>query len=117
MYIIKKISDNTLHVWVNKREDDIFKYVPSQINTVESNIEIYLLPDSVCMENCMHGLISKGEEVNGEVVLQVYESINGTEEAPVWNNKLATHPTINIPYEDLYDENNEFVEPAEFIPE
>jgi hypothetical protein len=115
MFIIKKVSDNSLCVWINSRSDDFAQFLPANLKTTLSDIEIYLLPDSV--ENKISALeqAPKPVENAGVVSLELYESVSGEGSGnAVYTNLLETVPAQLIPYP--YDENGEFVEPPEFVP-
>jgi len=118
MYIFKKISTSELILNSNKREDDIHQFIPQQFDTTKEDMEFYLLPDSICRQNCITGVVGKPIELNGEVFLEEYESLvedPDNEGQPLWQNLLATHPTQLIAWP--YDEEGNFVEPEEFIPQ
>lgn len=125
MFIIKKISDSSLHYWTNLRTDNFAKFLPKNLETSLEDIKIYLLPDNVKNKVEELGRIPIVKEESGVISLELYEETiiiteddNGQPlEEPIinYNNLLETIPTKLIEYP--YDEDGNFIEPAEFIPQ
>lgn len=124
MFIIKKISDNSLHLWTNLRTENFAMYLPKNLNTNIQDIEIYLLPDSTKNKIEVFDKIPKAVEISGIPALELYESLTAIEEdaagqpleEPIlsFHNLLETIPTKLIEYP--YDKDGNFVIPEEFIP-
>lgn len=116
MFIIKKISDNSLHRWDNKRTDDFIKYLPTNLQTTLEDLEVYLLPDS-CENLVNEGRVLIINNEGGTPSLDVYTGVDIIdEEAGTYN---LTGFIKNCPSQLLgypYDEDGNFVEPEEFIP-
>jgi hypothetical protein len=122
MYILKKISENKLELFVNKCEDDFLKYIPAAWQTTEADIEVYLLPCS-CHNHFDANRVLRPVENSGVVSLEIYESetIDVTNpEAPVhvsYNNLLKTCSTqlVSWPYDVDFNFTppEPYIEPAE----
>ena len=115
MFIIKKISDNSLHLWMNSRNEDFAQFLPANLQTSLDDIEMHLLPDNVDNKLNVLQRVPKIVDNAGSIALELYESVSDDGDGnPVHNNLIETVPTQKIDYP--YDENGDFVEPAEFIP-
>jgi hypothetical protein len=124
MFIIKKIQESELYLWTNKRSDDFAQFLPANLNTSLSNIQIYLLPDSTANKIQVFGRAALPKEENGQVVLDLYESQTFIvfdeqgQELPqpivTYNNLVESVPAQLISYP--YDTEGNFVEPEAFVP-
>lgn len=117
MFIIKKISDNSLHLWSNTRKDDFIKYLAINLETTNSDIEVFQLPDSAINQLEMNRALKVSSE-NNIISLEVYESINVDEvkQSIEYVNLIMSYPTRLVDSMP-YDAEGNYVELEEFIPQ
>lgn len=117
MYIIKKVAEGELYLWLNKREDNFQMYLPRILETDQSNLEIYLCPDECCTANQVNSDEYVPFDNAGVIELRRYDSVTYDEVtgAPTYGNLVATHPTQLIAWP--YDEAGNFTAPEAFVAE
>lgn len=118
MFIIRKISTDECFISCNPRTDDVVQFFPEQYSTTQGDLEIYIGPEALCMDNCANDKALKARVDNGSVVLEEFDGTSSDPNNPepniIWGNLIGTHPIQQISWP--YDQDGNYIVPAAYNP-
>jgi hypothetical protein len=119
MYAMRIKNTGEVSILINKKEDDIFKVLLNQVGLTKGDVEFYQLCENCCAKAHSKGMLTRPVYNNGVLTVEEYESViedPNNPGQPLWQNLIATHSTLLLDFDSLYDENGDFVEPPAFVP-